>query len=1116
MKKYLVLPCCFILQLVGLLYYPVQAQEFPNPFIDNKNTYNHEDIIILFNEAESNNITQGVFGYDWIEHYADQGSDLVLSLTPPTNLDSVDLGDESYLSVSTGRFNNDKREDMVYIVERDTEIKVGINTMYTEFVSEDSSYIYELDEPHNYISIPVPPLSGAPVNTVGDFDGDGTDEVAVAWWESEDNIVHIQVLDSDNSESLEARAHIEDQISLRINARNAFDLSSGDLNGDGSDEVILIGLEESGSGDAEFQIFVKVYEVNSSGSNAITPKSYLVLDDVHLADYNGGEYALGYAQTAVTGLRTHSEELEDPKEDIFAAFAYLYYGEPLFDYDNYFQFLIRASEDLLSLMIIDTLWSYASSAVFQENYPLEINSGDVNGDLTEDVVLMTSGGKIFTVMDDIIMFKGNSGGVVLDENNSGVLETIDRLELGDVDQDGRDEIITFSKGTGEDNTDHNFFINISGVLEDFSTDTLAGGGYTFSDVSGTTQRSYAIAAGNLDGNDLHFGEPAVYDCEYLQPVFIIGAIPSHFDIIGDQEYDVNNCYPEQDCDLEVKITRSQTTSTTTQVELTSDWAVSSEVGLSSEAGVEKGAFSAGLGISTSVEAKYGVKFNEVNNETNSQTISVAITASSDDVIQYLKIPITLYQYPVLDDALDTTCYVIAAFPANNLSPQTIIANGKSVFNYTPNYEVGNILSYPKINSGYENISDLPKTAGSWIILDEGNVPSYTMSPSGGINYTLTSGSGLEWTISSESYAAINTGISPLGFGIGLPENQDGTEYLEAGGLPTDYPPNAIEINFLNLYSNSISEETEFSITPTNIIGSPNEFNYVISPKIYWNTDGSGILSFEVDINNQPGSGSFWSTSVYKEKPDPALNLPYRYDLVHNPGLSNTENLDRTKSIYFSSYLPQENDTVSLFLKLFNYSFVGTGGPVEFEIYHEDPDEGGTKIEDIYGNTLFTTENGLGDRGRVETEVKFLATEDLILDDFTKIYVIVDPNNLIEEIHEDNNKGWTQFGYSCNQPGSITNIDSRPDDIPDQSLLNIYPNPGDHQVIIEHDLRSVSSNYSMISISNVMGAEVTRFSIPAEYTGKVYWNTRTVPSAMYIVNVITENGIVESDKLLIAR
>jgi hypothetical protein len=1109
-----------------LLFYPAlllfvlfstsisQAQEYTNPFEDHKNTFNQKDIIILYNETGTNQITQQVLGFDWVSFNAGQSDDLVVPFTEPTILGGTDLGNGSFLSVSSGRFNDDRRDDMVYILERDTEIKVGMNTLYTEFVDTDSSYIHELDEPQSYVSITIPAFSGAPRDAVGDFDGDGTDEIAIAWWQSDSNIVHIQILDSDNGETLENRAMIGDQSSIRVFAKNAFDLSCGDLNGDGADEIILTGLEENSSGNADLQVFVKVYEVNSDGSGMISPKAHLVLDDTHFGDYpQDNNYQLAYAQTAVTGLKTHADIPEDQSEDIFAAFAYVYSGDPIFEYDNYFQYVIRASEDLTTLNVVDSLVSYASTGVFKDNYPLEVNAGDLNGDQIEDVLLLTNGGKIFTVMNDSLMFKGNVGGIVLDENNSGVLETIDRMELGDVDRDERMEVITFSKGINQDDNEDNFFVNVYGVLDDFGIDTLGGAGYYFSDESNTNLRSYAIAVGNLDGHDLHFGEAEVYNCEYVQPIFIIGGIPSHFDIIDSVPYDVNDCYPEQDCELEVKITQSSSSSTTAQVEFNADWAVSSELDVSSTTTGGGDELNSGVTVGTTVSGRYGVKFNEVNTETNTQTLSISITASSDDMVQYLKIPVTLYQYPVMDAAGDTSCYVIAAFPANNFSPQTIVANGKSLFNYTPDHENGNILSYPPVQSGYDQYNDLPSTPGSWIILDEAKVPSYTMSPSGGINYTLTSASDLAWSESEEAYAAVNTGVSTGGFGIGLPENQDGTQYLEAQNMPTNLAPNAIDVKLLRMYSNSISEETEFSITPTNIIGAPNEFNYVISPKIYWNTDGSGIVKFEVDMDHETGSGSFWSIA-YTDKPDPALNLPYRYDKVHNPDLTNTENLDRTKSIRFSSNIPQENDTVSLYLKTFNYSFVNTGEPVEFELYHEDPDEGGTPIEDINGNTLFETVSSMGVRGRIETEIRFIAGRDLITDDFAKIYVVLDPNNLIDEIHEDNNKGWVLFGYACNQPGNLIVTESQLTEISEVSYLNVFPNPAQGQMIIGHDLRSVQTDHPMVIITSVMGERVAQFHVVSDLVGKIYWNTNAVAPGLYIVYLVSDKGILESKKITV--
>lgn len=1093
--------------IVGVLFtFSLNAQTYVNPFEDNKNQFNQQDIIVLWNAPGADSLNQRVFGYDIFAELAGQTSDLVQPFIPKQHIDNVTIDNGQYVAVAVGNFDGDKYEDIFYLLENGSGWQCALTTMGTEFDPNDTTYSYELMDPTSYLTVSTSSTNGYPQMELGDVDGDGTDEVVIAWWESTGDLVHIQILDSDNGSQLNQRASISDQISLRVNnSKDAYDISCGDLNGDGSDEIILMGMENSGSGNANYQSFVKVYEVNNLGSNTITPQGYLVVDDEHIADDIQNNYQVGHAQNAVSAMLTRPDTMSNQAEDIFASFAFVYYGQQQINYDNFFHYLIRSSTDLSTLTIIDTLWSHLSIGQFDIDYPIESKAGDMNGDRIDDVVLVTSSSKIYTVINDTIQFKINGGGPSFDENNSGILESVERVELGDIDQDGREEIIVFSKGfDGFD--EHNFSLSLWGVDENFDYDTLGGGGYSFSDNTSGAMRSYAIAIGNLDGSDFSLGTPSVQYCEYVQPVYMLGAIPSHFDIIDGVEYDVNGCYPVQDCDLAVQIKNSQTSSTESTIEIKSDWAVSSET----QYGVEVEGFS----TSTTVSAKYGVNFEDINTQTNSQTISVTVTASADDMIQYTKIPLSVWEYPVLNGAGDTTNFLLAVFPENNLSPQSIVANGKSLFNFTPDYEVGNILSYPIESSSYGSVQGLPQTSGSWIVLDDANVPSYEMSSSGSIFWELTSSSGLDWSSSAGAYAAVNTGVSTLGFGLGLPEGEDGTEYLEAAGLPANYPPNAVDESILQLYSSSISTDTEFEITPTNVIGAPNEFHYTISPKIYWNTEGSGTVTFDLDMNSNLSSGSFWSVA-YTDKTDPALNLPYRYDLVHNPNLTNTTNLDRTKSLRFSTPVAQIGDTLSVFVKTFNYSFVATGGPVEFKLYHEHPDLGGTPISDINGNTVFTTALGMGERGRVETEVQFVMTGAIALDDFAKIYVELDPNDLLDEIHEENNLGWAQFGYWCNEPGLAVSVQEF-EQLDTEDLIKVYPVPANDQVIIEHDLRGWGARNAHVSVMNMLGEEVDRFNISTTYEGKIFWNTRSISPGIYLISIYDEYGIKASKKAIISK
>lgn len=1078
----------------------LSAQTYVNPFQGSKNTFNQQDIIVLYSQPNANAVVQRTYGFDWIAAAGGQSTDVITPMTPAVPVNGATLADNRYMSAKTGRFNNDRKDDIFLAMRTADGWQCALNTLNADFDPTDSSSTYDLPSPSAYVTIPATG-SGFPKVAVGDLDGDGTDEAAVAWWEPLNDLVHVQVLDSDSSLELQLRASISDRASLRVQGRSAYDLGVGDLNGDGKAELLLIGLEESASGNAELQVFVQVYEVMGEGSATLEPRGSMVLNDADL--HAGGTGLLLYAQTAITGVLARPDTLPDTSRDLFASFAFSR-GSTQNSYMNFFQYLLRASADLNTVTLLDQHSSVDGSAANPSgNFPLEIGIGDINGDWIEDVALLArSGVHLFQVMGDSIQPRGSFGsGMDLEGGSYGMNEAVDHMELGDVDMDERDEVVLFIHYQDMEPPDeHTFAISVIGRDADFGPD----GGHNLSiiDQANGSARSHAIALGDLDGRNLRLGTPVVRDCEFVQPVFTIDAIPSHFDVVNGVQYDVNNCYPEQDCDLSVQVTQTGSTTAQTTASFTADWAVSS----SYDAGVGVEGFSMG----TNLSMKYGNKFEEVNTTANTQTLSIAINATADDIVQYIKFPITTYLYPVLDVTNDTTTWILAAFPANDLSPQTVVANGKSVFNYTPDHEVGNLLSYPPLNNSYNANLNYPTAAGNWTILPPGNLPDYTMSPSGGVVYTLTNGQELSWTDAHTSYAAVNTGISPYGFGIGLPTPEDaGFTY---DNLAPGWEPNDVEASLLTLFTNEASEETEYVITTANIIGSPNEFNYVVRPKVFWNSDGAASVAFELDMNAAPGSGSFWS-QAYTTAPDPALNLPYRNDSIINPDLTNTTNLRRTKSMRFSTLLPQVGDTFSIFLRVFNYSFVTTPGPVPFKLYLGDPAQGGSPIADVTGSTLFHTNAALGARGREEVDVRVVATPEMTVGGFVRIFAELDPVDDIDEIHEGNNMGWAQFGYACNQPGLLVSVPELAHSIAAERL-HIWPVPAHDQLIIAHDLRGAGTSSGLVRITDVLGKEVARFQVPAQYQGRIHWNTRSVAPGFYFVGLYDAHGLRGSAKAVV--
>jgi hypothetical protein len=196
-----------------------------------------------------------------------------------------------------------------------------------------------------------------------------------------------------------------------------------------------------------------------------------------------------------------------------AGFA-IYIGgadDPYDNYNNIYQFLLRASEDLSELNIVN-IFSQDFGNSFGTNYPLEAKTGDLNGDHFEDVVVLTIQGNIFTVVEDVIEYKGPIGGITLEENSLGINESIDRLELGDVGQEGRDEVILFSRYINGEG-DVTFILSARGVREDFAGENLGGSGHLILEENGPKSNAYALAVGNFDGRDVKFGEPEIIECD---------------------------------------------------------------------------------------------------------------------------------------------------------------------------------------------------------------------------------------------------------------------------------------------------------------------------------------------------------------------------------------------------------------------------------------------------------------------------------------------------------------------------------------------------------------------------------------------------------------------------
>ena len=118
----------------------------------------------------------------------------------------------------------------------------------------------------------------------GDFDGDGLDEIAIAWYDSH-NRANLKVYDVQRGYLPVAKDTIR---AAQVAAGGNLDIGTGDFDGDGDDEIVLAWTD----GDQHARPSVKIYDVSHDGNLAAkdswhSTSSYVSLVAVTTGDLNG-------------------------------------------------------------------------------------------------------------------------------------------------------------------------------------------------------------------------------------------------------------------------------------------------------------------------------------------------------------------------------------------------------------------------------------------------------------------------------------------------------------------------------------------------------------------------------------------------------------------------------------------------------------------------------------------------------------------------------------------------------------------------------------------------------------------------------------------------------------
>lgn len=983
------------------------------------------DIFLLWNEGPDQNSIksfQKVYKYNIDSAAAPADRRLVVHVFDSSG---ISLEGNKRMDVASGNLNGDEIDEVVAVWERSDHM---IEVLIPHFDTTASAWTES-----SSLTITGPVVTGNGEQgrifvKTADFDGDKMDEFVIAYLDDNQHI-HIEVYDTDGSLVPELAASLTDEV-LSANTANQvrFSIATGDFNFDGDDELVLAGFENG--------LFLKVYDVDGS---SILPKGREVI--IHKPDFPIYDIDL-----SVNTLRHYSMD-----NDIIAvAITYMHNEESLNIYDTHMQ-LVEVSTNLDSFTQ-DSTKRYSTLKNTNDFQSVLLASGDLNNDEKDELVFAIGNTfDVYTPDEDLNLVKQLSGGISGVGEEGAELEFSYRyLELADVDQHMGDEIVAvrniFSTPSSEDENDQYFEIVVLGTPDDtLKSLNLVAKIIDEEAPYAWPNRNYALALGNFDASKITIYEP-VYNriSKVTQPIVILNAPPIHFDLFDNLVYDINNCYEGEPCEFIASYinTNSETKKVSTTIQSAWDVTAGAEVEFSVTASAAPG----GIGGSVSAPYEshllfnYGEHLEYTNSNVERFSIEEEVNANEDDQVFATITDYDAWEYPYTigdNEKLAGSIWVLTPvevesrwFPSKSVSGNT----------YRPNHEVGNILSYYE----YGDLNEHPDIAQNVV---------RTKSPT---TYTVNASTPYTWSLFGSEINTSSTDTT-IEYGIDL-RLQYGFAVFESEAK------NA----YVYTHETAVGQSLELTVELGKIDRSYGPTEYRVTPYAYWSKQGPLVVDYSVEPEVDNQGGKTWWQEKYGDHPDPTLILPWRLDPEKGFGINDESKRQQTKDIVFDPPYPVLGDTVLITTTLRNFSLKDTPGPVKVRFYIGDPDSGGTLLKDIDGKSEFETSGFIPARSLKTVELYWFYPDNL--SEFQRIYVLIDPDDSMEEIHENNNKGWSIVG----NPATVSDIESYSEINTDQTkvLHQNYPNPFSNASSISYTLSR--GDVIRLSIYDISGKLIKSF------------------------------------------
>lgn len=930
----------------------------------------------------------------------------------------------------------------------------------------------------------------------GQFDDDTEPEIVLAYWgdagDADDGPIQIIIYDTDGTLMPQSRAHIANRklspfiadAGRNLREGSRFDITTGDFDGDGTDEIVLVYVEPgpaSSSGTVGWKMSLSIYDFENG--QIVESLNTNVTDNFG----NPFEFA-GNANEYVQRLSVTTGDYNGNfKDDIALAWDKGETNEAILSLALY---TIDVSSDLESITTIDRQFEGGWSSRGENGHPLSITGRDVNLDGADEIlVYYRNAVRIFEPDENLTI---NSSVESISINTSENQQFHRTVALTDVDISDSDflrmEIITLDNNgvTVWQNSAGDDGFDIGGTGSDYTAQYPASG--------------YAMAVGDFDGDAVQLGPPSRQTVTNItQPLVILNAPPIHYDIINGETFDINKCYDADfriNCEHRSIYENANSSEMEVSTQINSDWGVSQSI--EGEAGADFGFIKAS--VKGSLGRKYGEGFSNVEGSTETVTVKVTSDAIEDDRIYATVSNYDILEYPVYAENTRQGS-VIAVVPkltgVESLQNTWMGSKSGNARDYISDHEVGNILSY-------RSQPELPAGA---VFFGDGNLEG-----GGGDTWELSGNATQTWELRFSSQSITQREQSAF------QQVSRSAEATASGGFGpfraslTGKVSDEYNNEQISTHKTTVREESalmvEFGTVDATILGSK---TYTVSPYVYWASNGALVLDYAVSPDVSAGVPSWWE-EMYGASPDLTMNLPWKFDEQKGIGSTNPEvQKEETRDIIFNPLRPVAGEDVTITARIQNYSLVDNFTPLSVRFYLGDPRKGGELLMDHNGNSVIEIPQI---RARESQVVQFSGwTMPDGLNGDSKIFVVIDEEESISEVQENNNIAWALVNPEL---GMATSNGEKIAETPQQHrLYQNYPNPFNPSTTISFDLGE--SSRVALDVFDITGRKVAELIDGPMMKGyhDVRFDGSGLSSGIYFYRLST-SGFVQTRQLVLVK